>query len=76
MTKVKKVSSDLKIKLVFSKKDMSLKTRGSEKVSHSKSSYCNQLIKYSMFLESLWAMINSEKRTLRASLRVAVLEVT
>ena len=60
---------------------MSLKTRSSEKVPHSKSSYSsrhsfsNQLIKYSMFLVSLGAMINTEERTLRASLCVAVVEV-
>ena len=42
-------------KLVLSKKYMSLKTRSSEKVPHSKGScsrliFCNQLIKYSVFL--------------------------
>ena len=60
---------------------MSLKNRGLEKISHSKSSYsgiifCNQLIKYSMFLVSFWAIINTEERTLRASLCVTVVEVT
>ena len=76
--KVKKVSSDLKVKRtsLFQKK-----TRGSVKLPHSKSSYsrlnfCNQLIRYSMFLVSLWAIINTEGRTLRASLCVAVVEVT
>ena len=59
---------------------MSLKARGSEKVPHSKSSYsrfsfCNQLIKYSMFLISLRAMINAEERTIRVSLCVAAVEV-
>ena len=49
--------------------------------SHSKSSYsrlifCNQLIKYSMFKVPLSAIINTEERTLRASLQVAVVEVT
>ena len=60
---------------------MSLKTRGSEKAPHSKSSYSrasfsNQLIKYSMFLVSLRAMMNRVERTLRALLRVVVVNVT
>ena len=47
---------------------MSLNTEGSEKVLYSKSS-CSilQLIKYSMFLVSLRAMINTEERALTAS---------
>ena len=54
LTKVQKVSRDLKIKQISSfQKVYVLKTRGSEKVPHSKSSYsrlsfCNQLIKYSI----------------------------
>ena len=47
-----------KSKLALSKKYISLKAKGSEKVSYSKSRYfrlifCNQLIKYSIFLVSL-----------------------
>ena len=60
---------------------MALKIRGLEKVPDSESSYsrltfCKQLIKYSMFLVSLSAIINPEERTLRASLCVAAVEVT
>ena len=47
-----------------------------QKVAISDFSFCNQLIKYSMFLVSLWAMINTEERTLIASLCVAFVEVT
>ena len=47
-------------KLVLSKKYISLKTRGSEKVPYSKSCsrliFCNQLIKCSVFLVSFWAI--------------------
>ena len=54
---------------------MSLEAKGSEKVPHSKISdprltFCNQLIKYSVSLVSLWAMINTQERTLKASLTV------
>ena len=57
---------------------MSLKIRDSEKIPHSKSShsrhfFCNQIIEYSVFLVS---MINTEERTLTASLCVAVADVT
>ena len=60
---------------------MSLKTRGSRKVPHSKCSYsrlifCKQLIKYSMLLVSLWAILNTAEITPGASLCVAVVEVT
>ena len=60
---------------------MPLKTRGSEKVPHSKSShsrliFCNQLIKYSMLLVSFWEIINTEGRTLKAWVCVTVVEVT
>ena len=57
------------------------KTKGSEKVLYSKSScfryiFCNQLIKYSLFSVSLWAMINTEERTLIVSPYVAVVELS
>ena len=63
------------------KKYMSLKTRSSEKVPHSNSIcsrliFCNQLIKYSMFLVSLWAMIKTEERALTLSPWLAVVELT
>ena len=80
--KLRKVAAIHKInKLVLSKKSMSLKTRGSEKVSLSKSScfrliLCYQLIKSSMFLVSLLAVINTEERTLTASPCVAVIQLT
>ena len=47
-----------------------------EKVPYAKSSFYNQLIKYSLFLVSLWPMINTEKRTLTASPCIAIYEVT
>ena len=60
---------------------MSLKNKGSEKVTYSKSSYyrlifCKQLIKYSMFLLSFRAMTNTEERTVTTSLCVAVFQLT
>ena len=60
---------------------LSLKTRGSEKVTYSKSScsrliFCNQLIKYSVFLVSLRTMIKTEERTLTASPCLAFVELT
>ena len=66
-------------KLVLSKKYMSLKTRSSEKVLYSKTNcsrliFCNQLIKYSVFLVSLSAMIKTEDRTVTASPWLAVVE--
>ena len=57
--KLSKVVAIYKInKLVLSKKYLSLKTRSSEKVPHSKSScsgliFCNQPVKCSVFLGSL-----------------------
>ena len=41
---------------------MSIKTRGSEKIP--------------LFLVSLWAIINTKERNLRASLCIAIVEVT
>ena len=56
--------------VVLSKKYISLKTRGSEKVPYSKSSssrliFCNQVIKYFIFLVSLWTMLNTEEKILK-----------
>ena len=50
--------------------------KNSEKVPYSKSSFYNQLIKYSLFLVSLWPMINTEERILTALSCVAVFELT
>ena len=80
--KVKKGSRFYKTNtLVLSKKYASLKTRGLKKVPYSKSSFsrlifCNQQIKYSMFLVSLWAIINTKERTLTTSLCITVVELT
>ena len=80
--KLTKVVAIYKInKSVLSKKQMSLKTRGLAKVPYSKSScsrliFCNQLIKYSVFLVSLWAMMKTEERTLTASPCLVVVELT
>ena len=57
----KVVAIDKTGKLIPSKKFLSLKTRGSEKLSYSKSSCSklisfNQPITYSMFVVSLWAI--------------------
>ena len=59
-------------KLFLSKNKMTTKTRGSEKVPYSKGScsrfnFCNELIKYSLFLVFLSAMINIEERTFAVS---------
>ena len=59
---------------------MSLKTRVSENVPYSKGSWSrliffDQLIKYSIFLVSLWIMINTEERTLTVSPCVGVVEL-
>ena len=59
---------------------MSLKTRDSKEVLYSKSSYVrlfsatNQL--NTLFLVSLWTMINTEERTLTTSPSVDVVELT
>ena len=68
MQKLRKVLANYKT----NKKYMSL--RGSGKVPDLKSS-CSRL-KYSMFLVSLSAMINTEERTLTASTCVVVVELT
>ena len=70
--KLKKGNSDLWNKQASSFQKVDI-LKNSEKVPYSKSSFYNQLIKYSMFLVSLWAMINTEERTFIASLCVAVL---
>ena len=38
--------------------------------------FCNQLIKYSVYSVTLWAMINTEERTLIVSPCLAVVELT
>ena len=74
-TKVTKGSSDL-----YNKQTSSLYWgnvfKNSENVPYSKSSFCNQLIKYSLLLVSLWPTINTEERTLTTSPYVAVFELT
>ena len=80
--KLRKLVAIYKIKkLVLSKTYMSLKSRGLEKVPYPKSScfrliFCNQIIKYSVFLVSLRGMIITEKRTLAASPCLADVEIT
>ena len=73
-TNVKKGSSDLLNKQAssFQKVDA---LKNSEKVPYSKSSVYNQLIKFSLFLVLVWPMINTEERTLTASLCVPVYEL-
>ena len=71
-TKVKKGSSDLWNKQGSSFENVDV-LKNSEKVPHSKSSFYNQLIKCSLFLVSLWPVINTEERTRIASPGVAAL---
>ena len=71
-TKVKKGSSDLWNKQGSSFENVDV-LKNSEKVPHSKSSFYNQLIKCSLFLVSLWPVINTEERTRIASPCVAAL---
>ena len=65
-TKVKKGSNDLQNKQAssFQKVDV---LKNSEKVPNSKSSFYNQLIKYSLFLVSFRRIINTEERILTES---------
>ena len=65
-TKVKKGSSDLKNKQALSFQKVNV-FKNSEKIPYLKSSFYNQLIKYSLFLVSLSPVINTEERTLTAS---------
>ena len=74
-TKIKKCSSDLLNKQASSFKKVDV-LKNSEKVSYSKITFYNQLIKYFLFLVSLGSMINTEERTLTASPCVAVDELT
>ena len=59
--KVKKGSSDLKRKQASSFQKVNV-PKNLEKVPYSKISFYNQLIKYSLFLVSLWPMINTEEK--------------
>ena len=74
-TEVKKGSKNLQSKQASSFQKVNV-LKNSEKVPYSKSSFYNQLIKYSLFLVSLWLMINTEERTLTASPCVAVFKLT
>ena len=79
LRKLSKVVAIYKInKLVLSKKYMSLKTRSLEIAPYSKRScsrliFGNQLIKYSVFLVTLWGMIKTKQRALTT---IAVVELT